>query len=490
MAKLIHRVGIWAALTFVTHAAITCNVLAQTNQDTKATTSQGIEELPSVTGSNQIPILNNRFRIDYEVKELTLVFFRKPGSPAVVLVKPDGSKIYSTTATANNVYWYSDKTYDLIRLKEPTPGPWQAVGKVLPESRIMVLTDINIKVDPLPKDLMLGEQLKVTATLVNGDKPIQTKDFRDLLQLKVLMLSTQKEGMANASETVFELATLDDDGNNFDERPRDAVFTGEYRFVMKAGEWMPKYTIKTPLYTRELIQDPIIVSEAPLAFEFVEGKGEQKHQLKYTITKGVIDPNSVMIQGRVIYPSGDVQTFTLAERKDAVRQLDIGNVGNGNYRVEHVVYGKTTSGRDFVLNLTDQVLRIIATQEPSPEPAAAEAPAKDVAKVPEKPAEPVPEPEPEFPLVWVIVGNLFILLGGGAAVYIAMNPEGFKGVSMLFKKLNPSSLLKKNKAAANDISMSDPSGQQVSVGADGAAAKKSAKIKESDDILDLSLPDD
>ena len=61
MAKLIHRVGIWAALTFVTHAAITCNVLAQTNQDTKATTSQGIEELPSVTGSNQIALINWTF---------------------------------------------------------------------------------------------------------------------------------------------------------------------------------------------------------------------------------------------------------------------------------------------------------------------------------------------------------------------------------------------------------------------------------------------
>lgn len=488
MAKLIQRLGWWAVLALLSHSALTTNVLAQTSQETAVAKSQGIEELPSVTGSNQIPILNNRFRIDYEVKELTLVFFRTPGSPAVVLVKPDGSKIYSTTATANNMYWYSDKTYDLIRLKEPMPGPWQAVGKVLPESRIMVLTDINIKVDPLPKDLMLGEQLKVTATLVNGDKPIQTKDFRDLLQLKVLLLSTQKEGMANAHDTVFELATLDDDGNNFDERPRDAVFTGEFRFAMKAGEWMPKYTIKTPLYTRELIQDPIVVSEAPLAFEFVEGKGEQKHLLKYTITKGVIDPGSVMVQGRVIYPSGDVQTFTLAEAKDSVRQLDIGNVGNGNYRVEHVVYGKTTSGRDFVLNLTDQVLRIVAKAEP--EPAAAEVKATDTAKAPEKPAEPVPEPEPEFPLIWVIVGNLFILLGGGAAVYVAMNPDGFKGVSMLFKKLNPSSLLKKNKATSSEISMSDPSGQQIPVATDASAAKKSAKIKESDDILDLSLPDD
>jgi len=458
---------------------------SSTKPSTSKTTTTGIQELPPVTGSNQIPLLNNRFRVDYEVKDITLVFFRKAGSPSVVLVKPDGSKIYATTASENNVYWHDDRTYDLIKLKEPTPGPWQAIGQILPESRIMVLTDINIKVDPLPKDLMVGEQIKMTATLANGDKPITTKDFRDLLQLHVLLISTQKQGMANEHETVFELATLDDDGNNFDERPRDAVFTGEYRFAVKAGEWMPKYTIKTPMYTRELLQDPVLVTEAPLKAEFVEGKGSDKHKLVYSVMDGVIDANTLSVQGRVIYPGGDVQSFSLAEEKSINRSIELGNVGNGTYRVEQEVFGKTKAGRDFVLNLPDQVLRVVAPveevkAEPTVEPEAAKAKPEPV-----KPVEPTPEPEPEFPLLWVIVGNLIILLAGGVAVFLAMNPQGAKGLSMLLAKLNPAALLKKKKAA-EDLPMSDPIGN---VAGDGSA-KKSAKIKESDDILDLSLPDD
>lgn len=477
----------WCCVLLVWHSV--AHAAGMQSAAPSAAKPAGIEELPSVTGSNQIPLLNNRFRIDYEVKELTLVFFRKSGSPSVVLVKPDGSKIYSTTALQNNVFWHDDKTYDLIRLKNPTPGPWQAVGQVLPESRIMVLTDINIKVDPLPADVMLGEQLKVTATLMNGDKPIATKDFRDLLQLQVLLISTQKQGMPNEHETVFELATLDDDGNNFDERPRDAVFTGEYRFIMKAGEWMPKYSIKTPLYTRELVQDPITVSEPPLQFEFVEGKAEQKHQLRYRITDGVIDAKTVSVQGRVIYPSGDVQTFTLQEEANNSRQIEVGNVGNGNYRIEHVLYGKTKAGREFVLNLQDQVLRVVAPVAAEAAPAPDVAKKDDSAKLPAKPAAPEPEPEPDFPLAWVIIGNLFILLAGGGAVYIAMNPNGVQGISMLMRKFNPTALLKKNKATADATTMADPAGQTVAVNADGAA-KKPAKIKASDDILDLSLPDD
>lgn len=484
MAKLI-RIAVVTLACLWTLSGLAQQTSTEVTPKAKPTASAGIHELPPVTGSNQIPLLNNRFRIDYEVKEITLVFFRKAGSPSVVLVQPDGSKIYATTASQHNVFWHDDRTYDLIKLKEPTPGPWQAVGQILPESRIMVLTDINIKVDPLPKDLMVGEQIKMTATLANGDKPITTKDFRDLLQLHVLLISTQKQGMANEHETVFELATLDDDGNNFDERPRDAVFTGEYRFAVKAGEWMPKYTIKTPMYTRELLQDPITVTEAPLTAEFVEGKGTEKHKLVYSVTDGVIDANTLSVQGRVIYPGGDVQSFSLAEEKSSNRSIELGNIGNGTYRVEQVVFGKTKAGRDFVLNLPDQVLRVVAPveevkAEPTVEPEAAKAKPEPV-----KPLEPTPEPEPEFPLLWVIVGNLIILLAGGVAVFLAMNPQGAKGLSMLLAKLNPAALLKKKKAA-DDLPMSDPIGN---VAGDGAA-KKSAKIKESDDILDLSLPDD
>ncbi len=45
---------------------------------------------------NEIPLLDNRFRIDHKVDKITLLFFRKRGAPAVVLVRPDGSKYYAT----------------------------------------------------------------------------------------------------------------------------------------------------------------------------------------------------------------------------------------------------------------------------------------------------------------------------------------------------------------------------------------------------------
>lgn len=455
-----------------------------------AQTALPVQQLPAITGSNQIPLLDNRFRVDYEVKEVTLVFFRKAGAPSVVLVRPDGSKIYVSTATQNGIQWYADRTYDLIRLKEPMAGPWQALGQMLPESRIMVLTDINIKTDPLPTDLMVGEQLKVTATLANGDQPIKTKDFRDMLQMNVLLLSTRKKGMANENDTVFELATLDDDGKNFDERPRDAIFTGEFRMAFHAGEWLPKYTIKTPLYSRELIMDPITVVPTPIQIDFIEGAEGGNHQVKYVVTDGPLVPESLSIQGRIIYPGGDVQTFTRGEEKSKTRVMDVSNIGNGTYRVEQTLYGKTKSGRDVVINMAPVALRVIAaapaTAATGTEPAVANAVENAAPAViePLTPSAPEVEPEPEFPLGWVIFGNVLILMiGGGAAVW-TLNPAAFSGVGMVFAKFNPKALLKR-KSAADELDMSDPSGNSVE-----EPAKKSAKIKGGDDILDLSLPDD
>lgn len=468
----------------------------------KTANSAGIHELPAVSSSNQIPLLDNRFRIDYAVEEITLVFFRKKGSPSIVLVKPDGTKIYARTARDHGMQWHDDKTYDLIKMVKPVPGPWQAIGEILPESRIMVLTDIDLKVDPLPKDMMVGESLKVTAKLTNGGKLINARDFRDILKLNVLLISTQKPEYDNFTSSVLDFTTFKDDGRDYDERPRDAVFTGEFRLDFPAGQWMPKYIVETPLYSRELLQDPLIISRTPLTTNLVEAKtAEDKHVLTYTITEGPIDAKTVSFQGRILFPSQEVQSFTIAELAADKRELLIANAGKGTYRVTQTMFGKTKSGREFVISLPEVSFAAVGPKEGVPPVddatvkaaadkeaasaggAVATTDASAITAGPEVPAEPVPEP---FPLGWVIFGNVIILLLGGGAIFFAMSANAKQTIGMIIAKLNPRLLLKRKQA------------DELNVEAETAGAteqpsnmpKKPAKAKSGDDILDLSLPDD
>ncbi len=463
----------------------------------KAESSLGLTELPDLSASNQIPLLNNRFRIDYQIDEITLVFFRKKGTPSVVLVKPDGSKVYARTARDHQMEWHDDATYDLIKIKQPTPGPWQAIGNVLPESRIMVLTDIDLQVDPLPTDMMVGESLKVTARLTNGGKPINAKDFRDVLKLDVLLISTQKAEYDNHSQTVLEFTSFQDDGKNFDERPRDAIFTGEFKLDFPAGEWIPKYIVKTPLYTRELMQAPIIVQRAPLEYSVVEAMDEAtRHQLTYTINDGPADGNTVAFQGRIRFPNNEVQSFTLGEMPGNTRELAIANAGIGTYRVENMMFGRTKGGREFVMSLPEYTFAAVGpkievpeiTEVAKPDLVADDPTRAGVAPTPLVP-EPVVEPEVPFPIGWVVFANVLILLLGGGSVLWMTNDQARQTLSMLLAKLNPAALIKRKKTDVGAGAASAAT-MPAAVAATEAPAKKAQKNNGEDDILDLSLPDD
>ena len=135
--------------------------------------------------TNQIPYFDNRFRIDAELDEITLLFYRSRGSIPIILVRPDGSKLRTDNVDYNKVQWHDDTTFDLIKIKKPMPGPWQAIGDILPQSHIMVMSDVKMKVDPLPKIVLSGETLKVVGKLYNGDEPINTPHFRNVVKLDV-----------------------------------------------------------------------------------------------------------------------------------------------------------------------------------------------------------------------------------------------------------------------------------------------------------------
>ena len=59
------------------------------------------------------------------------------------------------------------------------PGPWQVIGQIMPQSRIVVIGELSLKVDPLPKILFQGETVKVTGEILNDGEPIRANLFKD-----------------------------------------------------------------------------------------------------------------------------------------------------------------------------------------------------------------------------------------------------------------------------------------------------------------------
>ena len=194
----------------------------------KSSTKDKIDYHQSDNITNQIPYCDNRFRIDAALDQITLIFFRKRGSKPVILVQPDGKKLRINDHDRDKVQWYDDRTYDMVVIKKPMVGPWQAIGNILPESKILIVSDINLVVEPLPEIILSGETLKVIAKLYNGKNKIDMPYFRKVIVLDVNFFSTNNSDYDNFGADAFKIASFRDDGRDLDEYAGDNIYTGEF----------------------------------------------------------------------------------------------------------------------------------------------------------------------------------------------------------------------------------------------------------------------
>ncbi|KAF7775130.1 hypothetical protein PCIT_a1244 [Pseudoalteromonas citrea] len=434
--------------------------------------------LPSITllqrngKINEIPLLDNRFRIDHKVDKITLLFFRTRGAPAVVLVKPDGSKLYAPQALKNDkLDWFDEPSYDLITISDPTPGPWQVVGSIQPNSRIMVLGEIELHVDPLPPLLFRGETLKVSGKVTNDGKPIQVGYFRDVVSLFVEFISTNNDSYANFGAGTQSVTAFRDDGREFDERPMDGIFTGEFKLSFPAGEWQPEFFIETPILKRRVVKEPLIIAEPPFTYQLELGANKDlKHELTLHIDPNIVKPESVIFQGKVFYPNGEEQMFTLNEEERLYRKVMVENYDWGRYSIELSAFGENINGREFMATLPMYKFEIERPIEKVPElPMAAKKTAMGQAA-----PEVVDNSMSTTTMITIIVlGNVVVLLIGWLAIRIFVQN---KPIKFAFKL---PSFKKKSDIESDDLEIANEKGD-----ANGSKNDKSG------DILNLSMSDD
>ncbi|WP_082633209.1 TIGR03503 family protein [Lacimicrobium alkaliphilum] len=348
---MIKSLSLLIALTFT---SVLAAQQSEPGQETVAAPPNPISMLSSDEYLNSIELLQNRFRIDYKVDEITLVFFREYGSAPVVLVRPDGSKIYPRDDdSGDEIQWYDDTTYDLVRIKQPMPGPWQAVGQLLPGSKVMVVSDIRLQTEPLPELVFSGELLKLTATLTNGGEPIEYVEFGNAVELSVEFISTNNPDFTNFGAETELVARYEDNGMGMDEYPMDGIFTGQFNLNIPEGQWKPLYRTTTAMFTREEEGEPLVLLPNPVQVSVDQDQGNGRHNLIIDVDREMVDIESLLVNGKIRYPNGDVLSFSVTEGSDEARVQEILNIEYGVFRIKMTAYGKTVGGRDFILDVPE-----------------------------------------------------------------------------------------------------------------------------------------
>ncbi|ELI5389208.1 TPA: TIGR03503 family protein [Vibrio parahaemolyticus] len=251
-------------------------------------------------------LLDNRFRVDPTIEQITFLVYREQSSQPVVLVRPDGKKYYAW-GSYDNVRWYQEPSLDIISVDNPMPGPWQAVGKVTPKNNIRLLSHLKLSTDVFPNRLYNGEALKFTARLTSDDKPLVLRDFLDRVNLRVTFtkfVENEDELIKEARPVPMIIGEFSDDGRGLDEQAGDGVFTVQLPIEVEPGKYRARITSGNGVFLRAQEQ-VILVYPNPVSRTFIQSRSPEKpHQLVVSGEQGMIAPGSIAVNVEQNAPDG------------------------------------------------------------------------------------------------------------------------------------------------------------------------------------------
>ena len=208
-----------------------------------------------------VPLKDNRFTVDASINEATILLFRKEGSPAPVLISPDGTR-YSDTDVVAGVAWYRDEGYDLITLNSPVRGEWSLQADVDPDNRVMIVTDLKLQTSELPAHLATGEPLPISANLSSKGKQVRRKVFLRLLDMRADAIPPAGTGPLG----------MNDQGRDADRTAGDGIYSARYQEQRALDEVELLVSVESPTFMREKRYWLAVHEPATLR---VEGKADQ-----------------------------------------------------------------------------------------------------------------------------------------------------------------------------------------------------------------------
>ena len=366
--------------------------------------------------AEQVALEDNAFVIDSSVEEFTALIFRKDPTEQTQIISPD-EQILDASSNDPDIRWHRTNRYDLITVSRPLEGAWQVVADMEADSRVTVVSNLNLRVRPLPNNVIKGTELDLSAFLQEDGHTITNSDFLSLMGVEASL-----EGGR--------------DYNSLVELWREPLtqnassFVGSLPALDKEGVYQVSIFVDGKTFTREYKQQITLrqAFSASVREEFADGR------LNYVLSVNAFTDNVDFARTRV------VATIITPERRRLVRPLVLSEldswlatikpVQEGQYTANIQVKGLTLAGNDVTYELDPLTFNYsvdggLVTQgaefnepdaepEPEPEPENTQTPEATPKPDPTKVVTPAPkESIPEWVLYAALgVGNLLLFSGG------------------------------------------------------------------------------
>ena len=241
-----------------------------------------------------LPIEENKFTVDKHVSDITVLIFLAKDSPATQLITPNG-KTWSAKTHPDAVNWHHDNGYDLVTVKGPDAGEWKLQAKVDPDNRVMVVSNLSLKVDKLPNTIMLGDEFDVRTRLLEEGKTVTHKDLLAKTNF-IVKLVNKADGI--------EKISLEDNGEAPDVIKGDGIYSKTVDQIGATGEY--EFSVRARSLTFErAIQHTLQVHDSPANILITQAHEDKAFSLAIKPHSGLIRPESVSMQ--VTLPDGSTQ---------------------------------------------------------------------------------------------------------------------------------------------------------------------------------------
>ena len=363
-----------------------------------------LQMLEQSTELDNLPIKDNRFNVDASINDMTLLVFNKDKTKPTTIVTP-GKRTWSHKKHPQQVKWFSDDGYDLITVKKPQRGQWKIMAPLDESNRVVVATNLKLKINELPAFAMLGDVINVNAQLIEDEKPLADKR---LLSKFNFSLKRKKSG---TDEQLYPMSKLA--GN-------ESVYSIQLPPMFKPGESTFIVQAKSPTAERE-IQHRLTVYNVPANVTIAEDKDSYK--VTVTPHANILRPGSVKITSE----TEDKSKFVFVQHgKDWSFNVD---KKYKNKLISIVINATRADGKPLMVNFnkvlaaSGETQELVLEEKKEPPLKTAAGVKKDVKKTEPEKKEALIEnkDKKENEINWtliimsIVVGNLLIVgvLGGG-----------------------------------------------------------------------------
>ena len=350
---------------------------------------------------DSLPLKDNRFVVDGSVQEMTLVVFRRPGSTGTALIAPDSAR-YTRESPPSLGRWAGEQDYDMITIEKPTPGSWQVQADVDPDNRVMVVTNLNLEMDPVPPFALIGEHLDLVARLRENGNIVTDASFLGLLGFNVTRKGSNDE---------HEQRPLRDDGVTPDAAAGDGIFSTSLDDLLRPGSQELQITVEGATFQRELHYS---INLYPAGVETIlqnDETGIPQSVLVRPIPE-VVDPASLAITATLTNPEGLVQPLTLVRSAENTWSATL-PPADGRQMIMFQARGRTPQGR--ALSFIPSPLTF---GTPTPPTAQAPSPTTDTPLAAQEPPTSTPESPHGESVSWSTVG--MVLFAANTLIVLAI----------------------------------------------------------------------